>query len=611
VDTTPKAPSLATQVSRAVLWNTIFVPLRMLAEIVATLVKLNLLTPASFGLLALISGANNGLGTVVDLGTTRVLPKYIPETSRSGGPRAVLCLITVVFAAQVIVLVALTIGLVLGSRRYLASLGDKVLADPTLDADTQGVLLGFLGDFGWLIIGAIVALLLLGVCYDLLMAYLNSFFKQKVWNGIALAAGLLPPLLSAAAIILLPEQWAILGVLLATVLAPMIAVALAGWQVFRLQIADLRLQNREFRIQNSEFRTENLEPRTWNPEPRTQNSEPRTWNLAAEGRERTTERGAKGFSVLGSGFSKWFSVLGSWFSKWFFLPKGFLRYTGVSFLMTLTDFIASAQFAIFFAGNIRDVALLTAGANLARMALGYLYTPMVGVQVPLFTRVRQGEGGTLNGAYQSLVRLQVLLLIPGAVGLILLTQSALLVISPDYLAAAPLVWVLVICLFVECLLTTAHNALIVYEHLGIIVASRLLTLLVIVPLALWLPPLYGIVGVALAFGLARVVAGLWATASGYRLLGLRWPWRFTLRVMLASAAMALLVLVLRGTLPPIPASADLAYRLREALLLCGIAAVAAGGFFVALRLLGGLDPRDKEQLARMKLPLKKWILRVI
>ena len=41
-----------------------------------------------YGLLALISGANNGLGTVVDLGTARALPKYIPELSRSGGPRA-------------------------------------------------------------------------------------------------------------------------------------------------------------------------------------------------------------------------------------------------------------------------------------------------------------------------------------------------------------------------------------------------------------------------------------------------------------------------------------------------------------------------------------------
>ena len=42
----PKGPSLATQVSHAVVWNTLFVPLRLVAEVLATLVKLNLLSQA-------------------------------------------------------------------------------------------------------------------------------------------------------------------------------------------------------------------------------------------------------------------------------------------------------------------------------------------------------------------------------------------------------------------------------------------------------------------------------------------------------------------------------------------------------------------------------------
>ena len=41
--TTCRAPSLASQVSRAVVWNAVFVPLRMIAEIVATLLKLTVL----------------------------------------------------------------------------------------------------------------------------------------------------------------------------------------------------------------------------------------------------------------------------------------------------------------------------------------------------------------------------------------------------------------------------------------------------------------------------------------------------------------------------------------------------------------------------------------
>jgi O-antigen/teichoic acid export membrane protein len=568
---TTGAPSLASQVSRAVVWNTVFVPLRLLAEVLSTLVKLNLLTPASYGLLALISGANNGLGTAVDLGVQRALPKYIPELNRSGGPRAVLRLLTAVFAAQMAVLAVLALALATLLREpYLGTLRAKVLGDGTLIADDRALLLDLLAGGGWLVIAAILALLFLGVLYDMLMAYLNSFFRQRAWNSITLAAGLLPQLLSVAAILLLPEQLAILGVLAATVFAPAIAVGLAGWQVGRMW------QHQELRAG---------EPRAGEP---------------------STDAVAAATSSAGGALVP---VPGSWFSRW--LPPGFVRYTAVSFLMTATDFIASAGFAIYLAGDIGDVALIAAGAALARMALGYLYTPMVGVQVPLFTRVRQGEGGTLDGAYQSLVRLQLLLLVPGGVGLMLLAEPALLVLGPQYVEATAIVWVLVPCLFAECLLTTAHNALIVYEHLPLIVASRILTLLVVAPLAWLLPPAYGLIGVALAFGLARVAAGAWVTVSGSRTLGLRWPWRFTLRVAAASAVMALVVLAVRGLLPAAPEEAGLAERLREAVLLLGVAAVGATSFLAALRLTGGLDPRDREQLARIRLPGRRWILKLL
>jgi O-antigen/teichoic acid export membrane protein len=225
--------------------------------------------------------------------------------------------------------------------------------------------------------------------------------------------------------------------------------------------------------------------------------------------------------------------------------------------------------------------------------------------------VRQGEGGSLNGAYQSLVRLQLLLLVPGAVGLVLLAEPALLVVSEQYLVAAPIVWALAPCLFLECLLTTAHNALIVYERLGVIVASRLITLLVVAPLAWLLPMQLGLLGVALAFGLARVAAGIWVTASGVRLLDLRWPWAFTGRVLLATAAMALALAGTRLFLPPIPAEITLADKLREAGLLLALSGVGAAVFFIALRTLGGLDPRDRGQLERMKLPLKRWLMKVL
>lgn len=549
--TTSRAPSLAAQVSRAMVWNALFVPLRMVAEIVATLLKLTVLPLTSYGLLALVSGASNGLGTWIDLGTTRALPKYIPETNRTGGPRAVLRLLTVVLAAQIAVLALVFVGLIVGYDRYIGELQGKVLADGRIPPIEQMTLVRFIDEFGWLIVLTILIMLFLGICYDMLMAYLNSFFKQRAWNSVALAAGLLPPLLSAAAILLSrltpdPDRTAIIGVLIAMFVAPALAVALAGLNVYRLWISDAR---------------------RW------------TSDAAAP-------------------------------SLWRAIPRGFVRYCAVSFLMTLTDFLASKSFAVFLTNDISDVALLWAGASVVGMVLGYLYTPMVGVQVPLFTRVRAGEGGTLLGAYQSLARLQALLLIPGAVGLLLLARPTLAVLTPQYAGAAPLVWVLVPCLFLESMLTTAHNALIVYEHLRVIVISRLLTFSV-VPLLFLFSPLLGVVGVALAFGLARVLAGAWATVNGYRLLGLRWPWRFTLRVLLASGIMALIVAGISMLLPELPSNASIALRLREAALLAVVAIIGAGVFIGALRATGGLEPQDREQLAKMRLPGGRWLLRAL
>ena len=540
-------PSLASQVSKAVVWNTLFAPLRLVAEVVATLVKLNQLSLASFGLLAMVSGASRILGTGIDLGTTRALPKYIPETNRAGGALATLRLLQLVLVAQLTILALVAGGLILFQPAFLDYLRSLITGDQRLDLPSRDQLLTFIRNHGWLLVATVPSLLFFGICYDMLMAYLSSFFKQRAWNSIDLTARVLPQLLIVGAIL---AGWDILGVLGAMVLAPAIVVSLATWQVIRLR---------------RELRTTQETPISVAP-------------------------------------------LYEW-RRW--LPSGFLRYSAVSFLMTATDMVASVNFALFLAGDIGDVALLWAGSSLVGMALSYLYTPMVGVQVPLFARVRQGEGGALNGAYQSLVRLQLLLLIPGGVGLILLAEPALLVISPQYLIAAPIVWVLVPCLFAECLLTTAHNALIVYERLSMIIVSRLITLLLVVPLAWILPSRFGLLGVALAFGLARVGAGIWVTASGMGLLGLRWPWRFTLRVLGASVAMALVILSVRGLLPPLIDTASLIQRLIEALWLMAMAALGATSFFIALRLLGGLDVQDRAQLERMRLPLKRWIMRLL
>ena len=548
--TTPKPPTLAAQVSRAVVWNTLFVPLRLVADVIATLLKLTVLVPASYGFLSIFSSANNGLGTAIDLGTGRALPKYIPETLRSGGPQLMRRLLYTVFAAQLAVLALVALGLALFHNAYVTRLNQQI-ANTSFDtgsaiaAAARGELVNYVNQHIWFLIGLALVLQAISIFYDVLMSYLSAFFKQRAWNSVDITAQLLPKILTIAAVLLLPAGMQLTGLLVAMVLAPAIATAVLIWNVVRHQ--------REIDTLAAPIAVAANHP---------------------------------------------------------LLPPGFVRYCGVSLLMNGSDFVASANFAILFARNLVDAAVLFAGVSIVRMVLTYLYTPMVGVQVPLFTRIRAGEGGTLNGAYQSLIRLQSLLLIPGGVGLMLLAEPVFATLLPKYTAAAPLVWVLVPCLFLESLLTTAHNALIVHEHLGSIVIARLLALIA-APLALLLAPPLGIIGVTVAFGVARVAAGLWVTLRGAQVLGLRWPWVFTLRVLAASAAMAAIVLLLKPFLPQLPADATTFVRLLALPALAGVAALGGAAMLLALRLLGGLDRTDREQLRKLKLPFKQWVARML
>jgi hypothetical protein len=211
----------------------------------------------------------------------------------------VLELLGAVFLAQAIFLIGIGIGLAIKQDDYLASLGSKISADGRIDAGAQTMLHALLHEQGWIFIAVIIVLLIMGVCYDVLTAYLNSFFKQRAWNGISLLAGMLPQLSAVVAIVGAqfspdPLRWSIVGILITSGLAPTIAVAIATWQVVVIWRAG-----------------HDVAPAPASIEPNT-----------------------------------------SW------IPAGFLRYTGVSYLMTMTDFVASKSFAIYLTNSISDAAML-------------------------------------------------------------------------------------------------------------------------------------------------------------------------------------------------------------------------------------------------------------
>lgn len=530
-------PSLAAQAGQAVVWNTLFLPAKFVAEIVVNLLQLNILSVTAVGMLSLIRAAVGGFGMWIDLGIERALPKFIPELQRSGGNHAVRQLLLRVTAVKLGVLAVFAAGLWLLRERFLGKLAEDLANMERLSAVERAPLLLQLEQNGWFFITAIVLLLVLGSIYDVLIAYLISYFRQRAWNSITLANALVLPLLISLGLLL---GWDITGVVMAMLATAVIGVFLAGWQVRAVARAH-----------------------------------------ASDAQPPSDDPGAL---------------------------RRFVPYSALSYLFNISDFAASASLGIFVLGNLRDAALLWTGVSLVRQILAYLYTPVVGLQVPLFTRARAGEGATLPGAYAAVTRILLLFLLPGAVGLMLLARPLVLAQYPQYIAMAPVILLLTPLLFLESLLSTSQNALMVAERYRPIILARLVAF-VSVPLLLLLAPRYGPVGAAAALGAGRVLAGLIVFVAGARLLELRFPWDFAGRLAVASAAMGLLLLLLTSLLPDTAQTyADRFLLFFETML---VAACAGALFVLVLRLLGGLDERDRAQLAATRLPLKRFVLRIL
>ena len=535
--TTSDRPNLTQQVTRAVAWNALLGPLKLVADVLSTLVKLNALDPARVGLLSLISRAASTAGTWADLGIDRSLPRFIPEVDQTGGKPAVARLLRQVFAVKGALLAVFLVLLAAYGRQSAWLLGS---ARQRADAGLGDGLL-------WLALGTVAVIVVLGNVYDGLMGYLISFFHQRAWNLIGLVSGLVLPLVTAGVILL---GYDIPGVLAAMVLAQVVGVALAGWQVARAMRA----------------------PSGAAP-------------VAAEGAPAPPR-----------------------------LWRRFFFYTAMANLLNLSDWLVRPDLASFVLAfqqqSLAQVAGLSVCFNLVGQVLAYLYTPLVGLQVPLFTRVR-GDGPALRAAYAGLGRILLLLIVPGGVGLALLARSAVLIQYPAYVSVVPAAQLLIPMLFIESLLSLGHNVLIVHERYVAVTLSRL-SAAIAVPLLLWAVPRYGISGAVMALGAGRLLSGGLATYFAWRAFPLGFSWGFAGRVALATAAMAAVVALLAAFLiPPLAVDASYAARIAAAFPALATALAGAATFGVALRLLGGILPEDRARLAASRLPLKRWILKLV
>lgn len=537
-----EATGLRRQLLQAVAWNVVFTPIKFVIDVVANLIKVNVLSKAEFGAISLLSATASSIGIWADLGIDQTLPRYIPEVDRAGGAGAVRRFLRVIMAFK-LVIVALALaaipwagGLLIERMRADAH---ALAARAPGDAAQFAPLLEQLDRFAWIFVGAVAALVLLGSLYDTMRTYLTSFFRQKAWNTIAAAAALLLPLLSALAVL---AGYGVIGVLAAMVTTALISVAITWFYVAR-----------------------------------------------ALRRAQPDERPAS-------------LPAGIW--------RGFLPYVAMSFLVSVTDYFASHYFSAYLLG-LDDVAVFWLAYSLIKMVQSYVYTPMVGLQAPLFTRVRAEGDVRLARVFGTLARLLLALLTPSGVLLALFLHNFVLVQYPAYGDAIPAALTLIPFLFLEPFWGLGHNILMVHERYRAVLVSRLAALSS-VPLLIALVPRLGIVGAALAIGVGRALAGLVVVVVAMRDYQLTIPWLFAGKVLLASmlaAAATAPLLLWQGQIPPGVEAIDV--RLRYALMTAGLGLLALAVLVVSLRRMRLLHDDDRALLAELRHPLARRLERLL
>lgn len=557
-------PPLSQQVAGAMFWNVVLFPLKFVVGFAAGLIVPNLLGLERYGLYILITAVAATLGSYVDLGMERALPRFIPEAAHRFGAQGLRRFLGQVLAVKValILVVILVFSLfsapLIGfmrdseaSKLEQARAGLQQTTDPVKQAELQEeiaaheALIGRLDREGHLYLAAISIMLVMGAVYDVFMRLLVAYFRQRASNTIDLVMAILQPALIIGLVLL---GWDVQGVLVALVVTPIVGVALAWWRM-RRAVAGL--------------------PET-------------------------------GEEVYSRARQLW--------------PR-FLSFSGISYLLNLSTWLYDLPFLSLVAAaylSTRDVGSLGVASKFVSLFLTYLMVPLTGTQIPLFAHLYTRKGtAEVQEAFAVLSQFLLLLLMPAGVGLALLSPSLVPLFYPSFPpGTSTLVVVFIAAMFLETAIGTPQQILQVYERYGILIAARAAAL-VVVPLLFLLVPPYGLLGAAIAAGAARVLSR--AITFIYALLRfpLSYPWRFAGRVLAGTAAMLAVlypVIYVGGLVQVGSGWGGKAATLGLDLLLALVGAIV---FWAVFRALGGLEPEARKRLAELRFPLKKALLRLL
>jgi len=531
--------ALGTHATRAAFWNTVLLPAKLGAHLLAQLVLANALPKAEFGVYVLALSVGLTSGSLVDLGTERSVVKFLPEVAGRQGRRGVRTLLAWVFGFKFAVLAPVILFALLFHEAFFHFLDRRVPSD---QVDVARIV----QSEHWTIFFAVASLVLVGAFYDVAMQSLVATFKNKSWNIITILVTLLDPIV-VSVIVLTGGNIAI--VLVGRVLVALAAMFLAGsFAVFAVR----------------------------------QSAGEERQYVAVEEYDRP-------------------------------LPiRRFVFYSSLQYALQVTSFLTSYAFAALILTNAVEIGGYRIASGSVREVLSALTTPIIGIQVPIFTRIFTARDyRQLDIAYALVARFLALVLIPGGVGMALLVPNLFRILYPNWVSFTGVCIVLILFLFAEACLSTGTTVLLTFERYKPVIAARAIALLSL-PIMFFTARWYGAMGAALTAGSFACVAALVGTIASNAALPIRYPLDFVRRVGIAAACMGIVVGGLAFTIGRVPADAGGGvHRVFWLGINAIIAALGGAVYLTVFRRIGGVEESDIERLRTLRIPARALVLRVL
>lgn len=299
------------------------------------------------------------------------------------------------------------------------------------------------------------------------------------------------------------------------------------------------------------------------------------------------------------------------------VPQRLVAYSSLSYWQQLTEYLYSLDFVLLALPGASAAASFKYAHSLINQILGALWSPLSGIQIPLFTRLHaRDDPRQLREAYAILSKFLAAVMLPAAIGLSLLSYNLIVVLSAKYVDAAGVARILAITLCIDAAISVPLAILMAYEQYRPMLIARTCALIAL-PLVFFGVPRFGILGAALVMGGVRLLCDGIAMGFALRHFKLRYPLRFVARVGLATLAMAVVIAPLAfGPLkPPLPWEVNAGLgRLDQ--VIYGLGNAAAGGlgalvYLVVFKVSGGVDPEDRRRITELRLPMASKILRFL